>query len=208
MSEQLEFIASKMRENSRFAVLKIAFDDAIFTDSTKLLYRYHVENHNRQILLDPYPNSGFDLLVLENTVFQTCFKTVFIDHGIKTEMLYYDPILKKMEPAAFSMTPRSSISKTPLMMANHIGIIDSGYRGNLLAAVRYLPGQTPPRCAEAKLPEELGWDHTDDVFVLEAKTRLFQVCHPSLCPIYVIITSESDLSTTSRGSGGFGSTGV
>lgn len=190
MSEQLEFIASKMRENSRFAVLKIAFDNAIFTDSTKLLYKYHVENHNRQFLLEPYPNSGFDLLVLENTVFQTCFKTVFIDHGIKSEMLYYDPVIKKFEPAAFSMTPRSSISKTPLMMANHIGIIDSGYRGNLLAAVRYLPG------------------YADDVFVLEAKTRLFQVCHPSLCPIYVVITSESDLSTTSRGSGGFGSTGV
>ena len=183
-----EQIIEKMPMNSRFAILKIAFDDTVVTDSVKSMYKIHVEKHNSQILLDPYPNSGFDLLVLEKNIFQTYFKTYFIDHKVKTEMLYYEPSLQKFEPTAFTMTPRSSISKTPLMMANHIGIIDSGYRGNLLAAVRYLSG--------------------DNDYIVEANTRLFQVCHPSLCPIYVVITSESELSTTSRGSGGFGSTGV
>ena len=35
--------------------------------------------------------------------------------------------------------PRSSIAKTPLMLANSVGIIDAGYRGNLIAAVKYVP---------------------------------------------------------------------
>ena len=35
----------------------------------------------------------------------------------------------------FYVYPRSSISKTPLRMANSVGIIDSGYRGNLKFAV-------------------------------------------------------------------------
>ena len=32
------------------------------------------------------------------------------------------------------MYPRSSIYKTPLRLANNTGIIDSGYRGNLMGA--------------------------------------------------------------------------
>ena len=186
----LDQFVSKMPLNSKFAVLKLAFDDNVITDNLRSLYKYHIEKHNAEIISSRFPNSGFDLLVLNDVEFQTHFKTTFIDHGVKADMLYYDPILKTFEPAAFNMVPRSSISKTPLMMSNHVGIIDSGYRGNLLAAVRYLPG------------------HSDTSYMLEAKTRLFQVCHPSLCPIFVVVSSESELSTTLRGAGGFGSTGV
>ena len=34
----------------------------------------------------------------------------------------------------YYLYPRSSISKTPLILANSVGIIDSGYRGNIKAA--------------------------------------------------------------------------
>jgi dUTPase len=74
------------------------------------------------------------------------------------------------------------------MLANHVGIIDSGYRGNLIGAFRCL------------LP--------DKNYIVEQFTRLLQVCHPSLCPIYVVLVEESDLVDTERGAGGFGSTGV
>jgi dUTP pyrophosphatase len=73
-----------------------------------------------------------------------------------------------------------------LILGNHVGIIDSGYRGNLIGAFRNLD----------KRP-----------FVVEKFTRLLQICNSSLYPIYVIIVDESELSTTSRGSGGFGSSG-
>ena len=74
------------------------------------------------------------------------------------------------------------------MLANHVGIIDSGYRGNLIGAFRSF--------------------QTNKNYVVDKFTRLLQLCHPSLCPIYVILVEESDLVDTERGSGGFGSTGV
>ena len=71
------------------------------------------------------------------------------------------------------------------MLANHVGIIDSGYRGDLIGAFRCL----------------------DNEYNVESNTRLLQICHPSLCPVYVVIVPENELSNTERGSGGFGSTG-
>ena len=184
-----EQVVNAMPNNTSFAVLKLAFDSAM-SDSMKIIYKSHIAEHNQKIVLDPFPNSGFDLLVPYDVVFDTYFKTVLVIHGVKSEMLYYNTNSKSFEHSAFTMEPRSSISKTPLMMANHIGIIDSGYRGNLIAAVRYLPGNEEP------------------TYKLESKSRLFQICHPSLCPIFVMIVLENELSNTSRGEGGFGSTGV
>ena len=89
----------------------------------------------------------------------------------------------------FYMYPRSSISKSPLMLANHTGIIDSGYRGVLMGAFRTLEIQQTTQ------------------YTVEKHTRLLQVCAPTLSPFSVELVDETQLSTTSRGEGGFGSTG-
>jgi len=73
------------------------------------------------------------------------------------------------------------------MLGNHVGVIDSGYRGFLMGAFRNL-SQTP--------------------YKVEEGVRLLQICEPSLKPIYVEMVDECELSTTERGEGGFGSTGV
>ena len=44
-----------------------------------------------------------------------------------------------------------------------------------------------------------------DSHLIEKGTRLFQICSPDLSPIRVVIVNE--LTETSRGEGGFGSTG-
>lgn len=163
-----------------FATLKIFINSD--NDELKELYREHCENHNRQIMNDPFPNAGFDLFIPEETNFEPGVKSQMVNLKIKCEMIY------KNNSSAYFMYPRSSLSKTPLMLANHTGIIDSGYRGFLMGAFRSL-------------------DTTS--YTVEKNTRLLQICHPSLCPIYVIIVEDEDkLSTTSRGEGGFGSTGL
>jgi dUTPase len=43
---------------------------------------------------------------------------------------------------------------------------------------------------------------------VEKHTRLFQICHPSLCPVFVVLVDESELNLSERGDGGFGSTGA
>jgi dUTP pyrophosphatase len=87
---------------------------------------------------------------------------------------------------AYWMLPRSSLSKTPLRLANSVGLIDAGYRGTLLAAVDVMARH-----------------------VVEANTRLFQIAAPDLLPFDKIwIVDEIPGGPTARGAGGFGSTGI
>jgi dUTP pyrophosphatase len=155
------------------------------------LYKEHVENHNKKVMHDEYPNSGFDLFIPHDTVFHKEFESVFVDLEVKCEMMYGT---HEKDTCGYYVYPRSSISKTPLMLANHTGIIDSGYRGFLIAALRYL-----------KLHNEDNYAVSQ--YKVEKHTRLLQICHPSLCPILVKMVDEKELSTTKRGDGGFGSTG-
>ena len=87
------------------------------------------------------------------------------------------------ETYSYYLYPRSSISKTPLRMSNSVGIIDAGYRGNLMVSVDNI---------------------SEDSFIVEKGSRLFQICGPTLSRITFELTDT--LSETSRGEGGFGST--
>ena len=90
----------------------------------------------------------------------------------------------KDRPMSYMVTPRSSISKTPLRMSNSVGIMDSGYRGEFMVPIDNL---------------------SDEDFIIEKHTRLFQVVNPTLDSIELEIVNK--LSTSQRGEGGFGSTG-
>lgn len=166
---------------SNFAILKIAVEDPVL----KSQYRNRIEEHNQKFTKNYFMDSGFDLLVPGQVIFDTPFISKFIDMKVKSEMCYCEINTDKITTCAFTVYPRSSISKLPLMLSNHTGIIDSGYRGSLIAAFRYLQLNN---------------------YTVDAGTRLVQICHPTLCPIYVVIVDEDDLSTSERGSGGFGST--
>lgn len=88
----------------------------------------------------------------------------------------------------YFLFPRSSCSFTNLRLANSVGIIDSGYRGNLKAVVDFN--------SEFRRQE------------LHKYERYFQICDPQLQPILVQIvdTFEQLGSPTERSTGGFGST--
>jgi len=170
-----------------FAILKLAVDPN--NQDLYNLYQNKIEVHNTAMLNNDFADSGFDLFVPGETVFDKKIVTKFIDFQVKSEMVYCDVASNFYRTCAFTIHPRSSISKTPLMLANHTGIIDSGYRGSLIGAFR---------CLQLTNPQ----------YVVEQNTRLVQICHPSLCPIFVVMVSENELSHTVRGSGGFGSTGA
>jgi hypothetical protein len=175
------------------------------------LYEKLVADHNQVVLpiIVGTPgeyNAGFDLLVPSKMTIGG-YNTVKIDHLVKCRMTKIIPhsshpinmfqdsngILRQYNttilPVGFYLYPRSSTgTKTPLRLANSVGIIDSGYRGPLIAAFDNWKG---------------------DDFDIEDKQRLVQICAPDLSyPIYVVLVdSEEELGKTSRGSGGFGSTG-
>jgi len=88
---------------------------------------------------------------------------------------------------AFYLYPRSSISRTPIRLANSVGIIDSGYRGELMVVVDNMNIGGEP-------------------YHIEKGKRLFQICAPDLSPFEHVEVVDS-LSSSERGQGGFGSTG-
>ncbi len=85
---------------------------------------------------------------------------------------------------SYWLIPRSSISKTPLRMCNSIGLIDAGYRGELTAFCDNISGEE---------------------YVVERGQRLFQLVAMTGEPISFELVE--DLTGSSRGTGGFGSTG-
>jgi dUTP pyrophosphatase len=92
----------------------------------------------------------------------------------------------KTEPDhAYMMVPRSSITKTPIRLANSVGIIDKSYRGELIAKVDNL---------------------SKEPFILEMGKCYFQiVAFDGNLPTWDLIDNVNE---TLRGEGGFGSTTI
>lgn len=141
-------------------------------------------------------DSGFDLMAAE-TVTIPPGGVHFLKLGVRAALfrverrppkhdVYVPPSswAETLTPTAFWLLPRSSLSKTPLRLANSVGLIDAGYRGELLAAV-------DNRGAEP--------------YEVVRGTRLFQIAAPDLRPFEIEMVTE--LPSSVRGEGGFGSTG-
>lgn len=186
-------------DHDRFMLLKIYIDHSSSTASASALketYKSCVSIHNQKIASDPhFFDAGFDLLLPSNTVFipgqvnkvdfriKCAAKIHFLNRDIDSNSRSYF--------TGFYTHPRSSLSKTPLRLANATGIIDAGYRGNLIGMFDCNGG-----------PDD---DYTSELF-----SRLLQICAPSLMPIFVeVVDNIEELGpNTSRGAGGIGSTGV
>ena len=102
------------------------------------------------------------------------------------------------EPTEILLLSRSSNKDYPL--TNGIGLLDSGYRGEVQASVRM------PRYEGHYLHGNAPGDYEDDRMIKEG-TRLFQLYAPGLGPGFNVVIVD-DLDETERGTGGFGSTGV
>jgi dUTP pyrophosphatase len=136
-------------------------------------------------------NAGVDLYCSKNQSVHMEAPTL-LDLGVKARMtkFFFDyengNRIEKSESCHFWLAPRSSISKSGVRQANSIGVIDRSYRGVLMGAA----------LANVKQID------------IEAGTRLFQILAPDMGYISkVVLKPLSELDETSRGSGGFGSTG-
>ena len=138
----------------------------VLNNKAKKYYENHGHFHSG--------DAGLDLYVLENMEFQPG-ETKLIKLGISCE---------PEDGVAYFLMPRSSISKTPLRMSNSIGLIDGGYRGEIMAC-----------CDNVK----------DFKYSIKEGERLFQIVASSCSEIDYELRDELEDST--RGEGGFGSTG-
>lgn len=126
-------------------------------------------------------DSGLDLFIMEDTIINPR-ETKLVDLGIKCQLTSvgtFDPLY-----FSYLLYPRSSISKTPLRLANSIGLIDSGYLGNIKVAL---------------------WNTSNTPFAINEGERYVQLVKADLSPIQFELVEN--LRETERLDGGFGSTG-
>jgi dUTP pyrophosphatase len=119
-------------------------------------------------------------------------ETTKIPLGISCE------VVDAERPHGYYLYPRSSIYKTPMRLANSVGIIDYGYRGEITAVVDYYKNQYEQWNREERQGEQ-------PYFMVLPGSRFFQICSPDLSPVEIELV-EDELSETTRGNGGFGST--
>lgn len=134
-------------------------------------------------------NAGFDLHSAESVFVGSTSE--FVPFGIVAKLIKVEQMPHGMSDdylktdSHFYLMPRSSIFKSGLIMANSVGVIDKGYRGELKAPVWSITGNSA-----------VGYGD-----------RLFQIVAPDMGWIRNIRLVES-LTDTLRGERGFGSSGV
>ena len=198
------------RDNLEYYVLCLTIDSCLEEETRDKMYNLYMESaeqHNNMVnkylsnRKDETFDCGFDLYVVKNesvngflynvnnvnNVDNVNNNLLKLNHHVKCEMRY----IKNGEnmSCGYYLYPRSSTgTKTPLRLANSVGIIDSGYRGNIIAAFDNMS--------------------CNEYTVFEGQ-RLTQLCPPNLShPLFVnVLNSEEELGTSDRGIGGFGSTG-
>jgi deoxyuridine 5'-triphosphate nucleotidohydrolase len=125
-----------------------------------------------------YSDAGYDLTIIREHKRLTPDTTLY-DTGIQLEIPngYYVEIV-----------PRSSISRSGYILANSVGIIDQGYRGNLYIALTKINESSPDLLSDLTLP----WRCCQMIVRKQVYSRLVAV---------------KEVEKSSRGTGAFGSTG-
>jgi len=129
-------------------------------------------------------NSGFDLFC-PSTINCTHINKYMLDHNISCSMTYKDKFV------GYYLYVRSSTPiKTPLRLSNNVGIIDSGYRGNIKGCFDIID--------------------TKSNFNFEKGNRYMQLCPPDIGkPMKVYIVDGFNMlgKKNNRNCDGFGSSG-
>jgi deoxyuridine 5'-triphosphate nucleotidohydrolase len=132
-----------------------------------------------------YSDAGYDLTIISEYK-RLSKNTAIYDTGIQLEIPngYYVEIV-----------PRSSISRSGYMLANSVGIIDQGYRGNLyIALTKINDADAEAECAELQLP----WKCCQMIVKKQVYSKLI-VCEGG---------GNYGIEMSARGTGAFGSTGA
>lgn len=142
-------------------------------DNVKGMYTNHSTYHEG--------DSGLDLFIVADETIPAG-ETRLVDLGINCQLK--GMVNGKEKYYSYNMYSRSSISKTPLRLANGVGLCDAGYLGPLKAAL-HNTGKT---------------DYT-----VKKGERYVQLARPDLEEVSFELVQDFNRNTT-RGSGGFGST--
>ena len=140
-------------------------------EQVKEMYKNHSTYHEG--------DSGLDLFIIQDEVIKAG-ETKLVDLGIKCQLV---DIYKRY--FSYNMYARSSIYKTPLRLANGVGLCDAGYLNNLKACLH---------------------NTSNSDYVIKKGERYVQLARSDLGEITFELVERFNRETQ-RGTGGFGSTG-
>jgi dUTP pyrophosphatase len=146
------------------------------------------EQAKEQLLSRRWTDSGFDILTPSHEFY---FSSGHLARPIYTG-IFVATLDDNKNHTPCMLVPRSSLSSTPLRLANSIGLIDMGYRGEVIAKVDCV-------------------DVNTDYYAIDEGKRLFQLVQYNWLPwktiVFVDTLEELPPAPDNRAAGGFGSTG-
>ena len=172
-------------------IASLCFSDLV-DESIRDKYRRKVNLHDKErddlnlnvANAKEHLDSGFDLFVPTDVTIPAG-KIALIDMGVKCAVFTAVTPPVPPTPSPYYLYARSSVGKRGIMLVNSVGIIDSGYRGNLMASF---------------------YNTKDTDVIIKKGDRIVQICMPSLEKNF-LIDIKITLDSTARGEGGLGSTG-
>lgn len=146
--------------------------------TVKKYYKEHSQYHPG--------DAGLDLFCVESQLIQGNTYGNKVHLGIVAAA--YKVTSTEMKGKGFFLLPRSSTGlKTPLRLSNSMGVIDKGYRGELIAIVDNI---------------------SPNSFKVEKGERYFQIVSPNMGPIIYSFDGKGEsITSEERGINGLGSTG-
>jgi len=185
---------------ARFLLCAVPLDDP---EREKQVVDLYPHGHQTLISNNIRLDSGVDIPTPKDVVVPPKEKIrIDLVVGAVCLRLYHKPpiygqVIHNIEPNefpwAFYLCARSSITKTPLILVNSIGIIDVSFRESLVAVVL---------------------NQSDYPYIIKKGTALFQLICPDLSPPeFEFIRGNDDraykyFNTTMSARGSFGSTGI
>ena len=157
-------------------------------DESDTLLKSHYDGFTRKNEIRA--DSGLDIICPNNIIVPANSISFKIKLGVQGYVKYVDG-----KKRGYFLFPRSSLgSKTALRQSNSVGVIDFGYRGEIMLVVDNVSDK----------------DH-----IVKRGDRLCQLVAGDASPIYPIVVSgeefnkqmEKENNENERGMGGFGSTG-
>ena len=159
-------------------------------------------------------DAGFDIVAINpprviGSIYQGLYYTAISHIEYDTEIVIQPEMKDSQYELYMLLYPRSSIIKTNLVLANSVGVIDSGYRGNIKVCFKYIMQPEDMKIVEGKSARS---KQAKGIVSSINPQRIYQQGDKiaQLIPCkhnYLSIDYVDEVQNSDRGSGGFGSTG-
>lgn len=171
---------------------------------------------NQGVINEPQKNgdAGYDIVAISEpriigSIYQGLYYKAISHIEYDTEIVIEPEMKNSIYEFYMLLYPRSSIIKTNLSLANSVGVIDSGYRGNIKVCFKYIIQPEDMKIVEGKTFRGKNAkgivSSVDPQRIYQKGDRIAQLIpckHNSINIEYV-----NEINETERGFGGFGSTG-